>query len=104
MKKRTEKSMLEAGLYLSHMNYYATGEGVRSCLAIGGSREHAERLMKEKLPNYFHALIVTGPATVNASQDILEMVKWLPTEIRNALAEMPLGAAEYYSEFHYNLA
>lgn len=36
MKKRTDKSILDAGLYLSHMNYYATGEGVRSCLAIGG--------------------------------------------------------------------
>lgn len=104
MKKRTETSLLEAGLYLSHMNYYATGEGVRSCLAIGGSREHAERLIKEKLPNYFHALIVTGPAEVNASQDILEMIEWLPTNVRNALAEMPNGAAEYYSEFHYNLA
>ena len=104
MKKRTEKSMLEAGLYLSHMNYYATGEGVRSCLAIGGSKEHAERLVKEKLPDYFHALIVTGPAEVNASRDIQEMVGWLPTKVRDALAEMPPGAAEYYSEFHYNLA
>lgn len=104
MKKRTEKSILEAGLYLSHMNYYATGEGVRSCLAIGSSKEHAERLLKEKLPDYFHALIVTGLAEVNASEDILQMIEWLPTKVRDALAEMPRGTAEYYSEFHYNLA
>ena len=104
MKNRAAKSMLEAGLYLSHMNYYATGEGVRSCLAIGGSKEHAERLLKEKLHTYFHALIVTGPAEANASHDILAMIEWLPAKVRDALAEMPPGAAEYYSEFHYNLA
>lgn len=96
--------MLEAGLYLSHMNYYATGEGVRSCFAIGGSQEHAERLLKEKLPAYFHAFIVTGPVEANARQDILEMIEWLPTKVRDSLAQMPPGAAEYYSEFHYNLA
>ncbi len=104
MKKRTDKSILDAGLYLSHMNYYATGEGVRSCLAIGGTKERSETLLKEKLPDYFHALIVTGPAEANASQDILAMIEWLPAKVRDALAEMPPGAAEYYSEFHYNLA
>ena len=104
MKKRTEKSMLEAGLYLSHMNYYATGEGVRSCLAIGGSKEHAERLLKEKLHTYFHALIVTGPVEANATDDVLKMIEFVPSKVRAALAEMPLGAAEYYSELHYNLA
>lgn len=104
MKKRTRKSILEAGLCLGHMRYYATGEGVRSCIAIGGSNEHVERLLKEKLHNYFHPLIVTGAIDVNASEDILRMIEWLPPKIQDALAEMPPGAAEYYAEFHYNLA
>ena len=104
MKKRTRKSILEAGLYLGYMQYYATGEGVRSCVAIGGSNEHAERLLKEKLHTYFHPLIITGAIDVNASEDTLRMIEWLPTEIQDALAGMPVGAAEYYAEFHYNLA
>ena len=104
MKKRTEKSMLEAGLYLSHMNYYATGEGVRSCLAIGGSKERAETLLKEKTHTYFHALIITGPIEANATDEVRKMIEFVPKKIRVALAEMPVGAAEYYSEFHYNLA
>lgn len=104
MKKSAEASMLRRGLYLSYMNYYATGEGVRSCLAIGGSKEKAEALLKEKLHTYFHALIVTEPIEANASRDVLKMVEWVPPQVREALAEMPAGAAEYYSEFHYNLA
>lgn len=104
MKKRTQKSILEAGLYLGHMQYYATGEGVRSCLSIGGSQEHAERLLKQKLHPYFHPLIATGAVDVNASDDVLRMIDWLPAEIRDAFAGMPPGAAEYYAELHYNLA
>ena len=104
MKKRTDKSILDAGLYLSHMNYYATGEGVRSCLAIGGSKEHAERLLKEKLHTYFHPLIITEQVDSNVSDDALKMIELVPAKVKAALAEIPLGAAEYYSELHYNLA
>lgn len=104
MKKRTEKSMLNAGLYLSHMNYYATGEGISSCLAIGGSKEHAERLLKEKLHTYFHPLIITEQVDSNVSDDALKMIELVPSKIKAALTEIPLGAAEYYSELHYNLA
>ena len=104
MKNRTGKSMLEAGLYLSHMNYYATGEGIRSCLAIGGSKEHAERLLKEKLHTYFHPLIITEQIGSNASDNALKMIELVPAKVRAALAEIQLGAAEYYSELHYNLA
>lgn len=104
MKRHTEASMLRRGLYLSYMNYYATGEGVRSCLAIGGSKEKAETLIKEKLHTYFHALIATESIEASASQDVLKMIEWVPPKVRKALAEMPTGVAEYYSEFHYNLA
>ena len=104
MKQRTEKSILEAGLYMSHMNYYATGEGIRSSLAIGGSKDHSERLLKEKLHTYFHALIITEQVDANASDDALKMIELVPAKVRAALAQIPLGAAEYYSELHYNLA
>ncbi|GAB3740045.1 hypothetical protein GCM10028794_24320 [Silanimonas algicola] len=100
MKKRTEKSTLQARLYMSHVNYHATGEGVRSCLAIAESGDKADGFLKDRLPGYFHALIVTGPAETNARRDILAKVERSPAKVRDALAEMPPGAAEYYSELH----
>jgi hypothetical protein len=43
---------LSAGLYMSYMVYHATGEGVMSCIAVAGSKQAAEHLMKGKLPEH----------------------------------------------------
>lgn len=104
MEKDTEMSFLEVGLYLSYMNYHATGEGVRSCISLAGSVQSAEKLIKEKLHDYFHVGIVTARIEATASDDIAQMIEWVPPQVKSALAAMPRGAAEYYSEFYYNLS
>lgn len=95
--------LFEAGLYLCYMNYHATGEGVTSCISIAGSAQRAEQLIKEKLPEYFHAGLVTGLIKEDASEDVMRMVEWIPERVKSTLVRIPRGTGEYYSEFHYNL-
>ena len=94
----------EAGLYLCYMNYHATGEGVTSCISIAGSAQRAELLIKEKLPEYFHAGLVTGSIKEGASEDVMRMIEWIPERVKSTLARIPRGTGEYYSELHYNLS
>lgn len=96
---------LEAGLHISYMNYGATGEGVTSCLAIAGSANGAERVLREKLPPFFHPLIITARVEVTASDDVLRMIAWIPEPAKETLRKIPSrGGAQYFTEFHYNLS
>lgn len=94
----------KAGLYLCYMNYHATGEGVRSCIAVAGSTRRAEQLIKEKLPDYFHAGLVVASIDDDADAAAVQMLEWIPLPVKATLAKIPRGTGEYYSELHYNLS
>ena len=97
-------SLQDLGLCISHMVYFATGEGLRSCLAIAGSAHRSEQLMKEKLHEYFWPCIVTAQITDELDERAAHMLERVPTQVVAALRQMPRGAGEYYSEFYYNLS
>ncbi|GLQ93420.1 hypothetical protein [Dyella acidisoli] len=102
--KSMPPTLLEAGWYLSYMNYAATGEGLRSCLAVAGTAEAAERILKEKLPEYFHRGIVTTPIDADAGEDVKAMIQWIPLAASEILRQIPPGAGHYFTEIHYNLS
>jgi hypothetical protein len=103
--ERHVPSLLEAGLHLSYMNYGATGEGMTYCLAIAGSAHGAERVLQEKLPTFFHTLIVTARLEVGANEDVLKLMAWIPQAVQERLCRIPRrGGAQYFTEFHYNLS
>lgn len=104
MRFSAEPSFLEAGLYISYMNYCATGEGVRSCVCVAGSARAAEHIIRGKLPDYYHVGIVIASIDEHASDDVKRMLDLIPPVVRASLVEIPRGAGEYYSEFHYNLS
>lgn len=97
-------SFLEAGLHISYMNYGATGEGVTSCIAVAGSPQYAEDILKKWLPEFFHRGIVTAPVDASADDDAKMMIQWIPEAARETLRQLPLSAGHYFSELHYNLS
>ena len=104
MTKHDGESLQDLGLCMSHMVYFATGEGFRSSLAIAGSVHRCEQLMKEKLHEYFWPCIVTTPITDELDDLSAQMLQRVPAQVVEALLKMPRGAGEYYSEFYYNLS
>lgn len=97
-------AFLEAGWHLSYMNYTATGEGLTSCLAVAGTSDAAERILKEKLPEYFHGGIVTTSIDAHADEDAKAMILWIPLPAIERLRQVPPGAGHYFTEIHYNLS
>ena len=95
---------LDAGWYLSYMNYAATGEGMTSCLAVAGTVEAAERILKERLPEYFHRGIVTTSIDAYADEETKAMIRWIPLAASETLRRIPPGAGHYFTEIHYNLS
>lgn len=95
---------MTAGLFLCYMNYHATGEGVTSCIAVAGSAQRAERLIKDKLPEYFYPGIVTTSINDVTDSEAMRMLEWIPSPVKIKLGGIPLGTGEYYSELHYNLS
>lgn len=102
--KSTPPTFLEAGWYLSYMNYAATGEGLTSCLAVAGTAKAAERILKEKLPEYFHRGIVTTPIDAYADEEAKTMIQWIPFAASETLRQIPPSAGHYFTEIHYNLS
>lgn len=104
MIEHDDASLQGLGLCMSHMVYFATGEGLRSCLTIAGSAHRSEQLMKEKLHEYFWPCIVTAPITDELDDLAANLLERVPVQVVAALQKMPRGAGEYYSEFYYNLS
>ena len=104
MQANSDTSFRKAGLDLCYMNYHATGEGVRSCIAVAGSEKEAERLIKDKLPDYFYPGLVTTSINDDADSEAMRMLEWIPSPVKRTLGKIPRGTGEYYSEFHYNLS
>lgn len=97
-------TFLDAGWYLSYMNYFATGEGLRSCLAVAGTAGAAERILKERLPEYFHGGIVTTAINTEADADAKAMIQWIPPAASETLRQLPLNTGHYFTEIYYNLS
>jgi hypothetical protein len=100
----TPPTFLEAGWHLSYMNYAATGEGLRSCLVVAGTAEAAERILKEKLPEYFHRGIVTTAIDAYADADAKTMIQWIPLAASETLRRIPASTGHYFTEIDYNLS
>ena len=96
--------LLDCGLYISYMNYYATGEGVTSCVAVGGSRRYAEEVLKKRIDEYFHRAVETSPLNREMNEDARHMAARIPDDVKDALRRMPRSAGYFFSEFYYNLA
>lgn len=104
MKSEDASTLLDKGLYIGYMNYLATGEGVTSCICVAGSSQRAEKILREKLDTYYHRGIITSAIALGADEESRHMIALVPSKISAILAEIPVGAGEYYSEFHYNLS
>jgi|SRR6185312_527430 len=102
--KSTPPNFLEAGWYLSYMNYAATGEGLTSCLAVAATAKAAEQILKEKLPEYFHRGIVTTPIDASADDEARTMIQWIPLAASEILRQIPPSTGHYFTEIHYNLS
>jgi hypothetical protein len=100
----TKLDLLDCGLYISYMNYYATGEGVTSCVAVGGSLKYVEDVLKKHIDEYFHRVVQTVPLDREMNEDARSMLARVPDEVKDSLRRMPQGAGHYFSEFYYNLA
>jgi hypothetical protein len=101
---RINQQFLERGLFLSHMIYYATGEGVRLCLAVGGSSYRTERLLKTKLDEYFHKGIVSSQVSAAGDEESVLLANWIPLAVKEILGQIPLGSGDYYADLYYNLS
>lgn len=97
------QGFLEAGWHVSYMIYHATGEGVRICIAVAGSQEYTEEILKNKIDGYFHRAIKSSPIDADSGDEVMRILQWIPDAVKKSLWEMPLGAGEYYAELYYNL-
>jgi hypothetical protein len=96
--------LLDCGLYISYMNYFATGEGATSCVAVGSSRRHAEVVLKKRISEFFHQGVETVPIDREMNEDALRMLALVPDDVKDSLRLMPPCAGHYFSEFYYNLS
>jgi hypothetical protein len=96
--------LVDCGLYISYMNYFATGEGATSCVAVGGSRRHAEVVLKKRIDQYFHQGVETVPLDREMDEHARRMLARVPDDVKDSLRLMPLGAGHYFSEFYYNFS
>jgi len=101
---RVDQDFLRSGLFISYMSYHATGEGMRLCLAVGGSTYRTERLLKSKLHEYFHQGIVSSPISSANDEAAALLTHWIPPVVKTILGQIPPSAGDYYAELYYNLA
>lgn len=104
MANKSTPAFLDACWYLSYMNYAATGEGITSSLAVAGTAEAAERILKERLPEYFHSGIVTTSIDAYVDEETKAMIQWIPLVASETLRQIPPSTGHYFTEIHYNLS
>ena len=83
--------------------YYATGEGVTIFVAIGSSANHAEKVYRENVPEYFHAGLQVFRWD-DASSEFDEVKRYIPQSVIELLSGNPRGTTEHFSHTHYNLS
>jgi hypothetical protein len=95
---------IEAGWFISYMNYYATGEGVTSWVAVSGDALSAEALLKERLDKFYHPLILTSPICIDMDADATRAMGAISDSVKSVLEKLPLGTGHFCTELHFNLA
>ncbi|ODS64307.1 MAG: hypothetical protein ABS41_03345 [Arenimonas sp. SCN 70-307] len=83
--------------------YYATGEGVTLFVVIGSSVNHAEKVFRDKVPDYYHPGLTTFRWD-DPSPDFVEVKRYIPQPVLELLAKNPRGTTEHFSHMHYNLS
>jgi hypothetical protein len=86
------------------MNYYATGEGVTSCVVEGGSHWYAEEVLKKRIDGYFHRAIETTPISQEMTGEARLMRTRVPVDVKDALRRMRSKRREFFPAFYFNLA
>lgn len=92
----------QLALHLSYVSYFATGEGVTMCLAIAKDAATASRILKERIPDYFFAGIVTVPICSSAGEEAKGILNSVSEAVLSNLMSASLGCGYYFSELHYN--
>lgn len=90
--------------FIAFSNYYATGEGATSLLALGSSREQVEKVFIAKADPYFHpgrSVLVLNDET---SEEAQRMPRFVPAAVIDLIRENPPETTEWFSHLHYNLA
>lgn len=83
--------------------YYATGEGMTVFIALAASAQHAERIYRESVDEYFHPCMAI--TQWGDSSEDLEFVKpHVPAAVIELLAENPPGSTEHFCRTHWNLS
>lgn len=71
---------------------------------MAGTAEAAERILKERLPEYFHRDIVTTPINAYADEETKTMIQWIPKAASETLGQIPPSTGHYFSEIDLNLS
>lgn len=83
--------------------YYATGEGMTIFVALAASNQHAERIYRESVDEYFHPCMAI--AQWGDSSEDLDLVKrHVPLAVIELLAKNPPASTEYFCRTHWNLS
>ncbi len=90
-------------VYIAYVRHFATGEGVRIFVAVGGGFVEAERLFKINVPEYFHVGLKVH-ALDSEDVEIAQVIDLLPQAVLKLFTENPSGTTEYFSTVHYNLS
>ena len=104
MPERKDASTEPRLVHITYCNYYATGEGVTTMIALGGTAESAKNTFLQSTPDYFHRGMVEDLFTDDAGPDTRRMQRWIPQPVLDMVATNPPGTTTYYASLHFNLA
>lgn len=91
--------------HVAYLEYYATGEGVTTVLAVGSTPEHARLHFNRRAHAYFRDHMTVVPLASAASDPkFATIAKMIPESVRETFARNPPLTTEYYCELHFNLA
>lgn len=90
--------------HLVYCNYYATGEGVTTFIAVGGTEACAMDAFKQHTPDYFHRGMEADVLGEDSRHDTRRMIRWIPQAALELIETNPPGTTYYYAKLHFNLA
>jgi hypothetical protein len=71
---------------------------------VAGTAEGAERILKERLTEYFHRGIVTTSIDAFAVEETKAMIQWIPLAASETPRQILPSTGHYIAEIHYNLS
>jgi hypothetical protein len=90
--------------YVAYCDHYATGEGRRTMIAIGGSEAQAEKIFKEHADEFWHQGLVLSKLSELEDDIKIPMLSMIPEHFKKLCLDLPRGAPMYYGEHSYNLS